>query len=90
VVAALAVRLRVALEEVLRAEFSGAVSAGEVLGVPRLAQRCHDLSDDWLLASAAAALLCGGDALLRHVGGEGAQHAVELVGGGGGRGRGWG
>jgi len=97
VVARLAVGLGLALEEVLGTELELAVAAREVLGVPSLAQCCYDLAYNSLLAGEAAALLSGGDPLLRHVGGEATKHAVQCVhgtlclfGGGGSTGTGGG
>lgn len=87
VVVGFAVRLAVALEEVAGAQLLVAVGAGEVLGVPGLAQGRDHLADDGLVAGATAALLRGGDALLRHVGSQGAEHTIQLVDRGrGGRG----
>lgn len=67
VVVWLTVRLAVPLEEVAGTKLLVAVRAGEVLRVPRPSQGCDYLANDGFIAGTAAALLRGGDALLRHV-----------------------
>jgi uncharacterized DUF497 family protein len=62
------IRTSVALEEVPRAELLRAMGAREVLRMPRPSERRDDLTDDRLVASAAASLLCRCHALARHVG----------------------
>lgn len=75
----LAVWSAVTLEEVLGAQLLVAVGACEMLRVPGLAQGCDHPPNDGFVAGGAAALLCGGNALLSHVAGQGAQHRIKLV-----------
>lgn len=79
VVVGLAEGLAVALEKVARAQLLGAVGAGEVFRVPGLAQRGDHLSDNGLLAGAAAALLARVDTLATHVCLQVAEHRVQVV-----------
>lgn len=79
VVVGLAEGLAVALEKVARAQLLGAVGASEVFWVPGLAQRGDHLSDDGLLAGAAAALLARVDSLATHVCLQVAEHGVQVL-----------
>lgn len=63
----LAVGISVALKEVARAQLLGAVRAGEVLRMPRLAQGGDHLAHYRLVARAATALLCCVYSLSTHV-----------------------
>lgn len=76
VVVRLAVGPAVALEEVPGAQLLVAVSAGEVLRVPRATQRGDDLSDDGLIAGVAASLLGGLYSLAAHVCSKGSEHML--------------
>jgi len=67
VIVGLAVRLALPLEEVPGAQFLGAMGAGEMLRMPRLAQGGDDLAYDGFFAGAAASLLAGVYSLTAHV-----------------------
>jgi hypothetical protein len=67
VVVSFAVWCTIALEEVSRAQLLVAVIAREMLRVPGFSQRRDNLSDNRLVAGAAAALLHSVDSLTRHV-----------------------
>lgn len=75
----LAVWSAVTFKEVLGAQLLVAMRAGEVLRVPGLAQGCDHPPHDGFVAGGAAALLCGGNALLSHVAGQRAEHRIKLV-----------
>lgn len=75
----LAIRLAVALKEVLGAQLLAAVVAGKVFRVPGLAQGRDHLANNRLLAGIAAALLCGRHSSSAHVLVQIAEHRVQLV-----------
>lgn len=71
-----AVRTAVSLEEISSAEFLVAMSAYEMLRMPRLTESGDNLADDWLIAGGAATLLGSGDSLPVHIGLERSQYTV--------------
>jgi len=59
VVVGLAVRFALSLKERLVAEFLLTVRAGEVLGMPGLTKRSHNLTNNGLITAGTGPLLCG-------------------------------
>lgn len=74
VVILLAVSLAISLKERLGAKLLVALGAHKVLRMPRLAQRCYDLSCDGLLACSTRSLRHGLHPVPRHIRVEMAQH----------------
>jgi hypothetical protein len=69
----------IALEKVPCAQLLVAMVASEMLRVPGLSKCRDDLSNNWLVAGAAAALLHCVHSLTRHVRLETAKHILKLV-----------